>query len=316
MELSIIIRSANERTESICYHILNQAFQNNTITIIHESPFSNAIRKSFEIALANNSEWLLCIDADVLPNIQGLNQLIKIAQNSPENLFEIQGLVLDKFFPIKRPAGNHLYRTKHIYKALKFIPKEGTSLRPEHDTLKAMASLGYIIQQTDSFIGLHDFEQNYKDIYRKCFVQAHKHDWIITEAEKYWNTLKDKDTDFQIALWGARSGKIYSHTVFIDKEIVKEEIEYILEIKKITEKKPFQIESSNITNIIDERISNYLKNKISNEFQEKMFPVHKWNEQTFVNTISRSTSLKQRLLWNLGKHIEKIGYSIKTSAKL
>jgi hypothetical protein len=312
---TIIVRSANERTEQTCYSIIKQAFTDFNIEVIHEKPFSQAIKKSFDIALKNKSEWLLCIDADVLPNIEGIKALLDIAQNSSVDLFEIQGLVVDKFFPIKRPAGNHLYRTKYIHEAQKLIPKEGTSLRPEHDTLKAMAALGYKIQQTDIFVGLHDFEQNYKDIYRKCFVQAHKHNWIITEAEKYWNTLKEQDTDFQIAIWGTMSGKIYSDTVYIDKEMVKEEIDHILEIKKLSEKAPLHTDSINIIKLVDDKLSSHSNNKISSEFQEKMFPKDKWNETLSYNENKRP-SLKQKLLWNFGKQIEKVGYAIKSSAKI
>src|SRR5687767_7506139 len=94
-------------------------------------PFSKAVEEGFTIALKRKKPWLLCIDADVLVSENGVNQLLKVAASAGESVFEVQGLVLDKFFKIYRPAGNHLYRTRYVERARQLIPIEGSSLRPE-----------------------------------------------------------------------------------------------------------------------------------------------------------------------------------------
>ena len=171
----VVVRSSGERTADLCVDRLVGLFSPASIFKVQTSPFSRAIIESLKIGMASNKEWLLCIDADVLVSVVGIKKLLLNIPRADANVFEIQGLVLDKFLPVVRPAGNHLFRREYAEKAIDAIPAEGTSLRPESDMLNRMSDAGFPWIQCDAIVGLHDYEQYRQDIYRKCFLHAQKH---------------------------------------------------------------------------------------------------------------------------------------------
>ena len=106
------------------------------------------------------------------------------------------------------------YRFKPARRTL--IPKEGTDLRPETYALEQMRELGSPWMQIPIVLGLHDYEQYYRDIFRKSFVQAHKHTDLIPLFVKYWRRMAVKDSDYQVALWGLAAGIAQVDNVRID----------------------------------------------------------------------------------------------------
>ncbi len=308
--ITIIIRSAGERTTEFCKFLIEQQIHDDNIFIIKESPFSAAIKKGFEIGIKEAKKWTLCIDADVLVRKGVIDDLIADAESSDNNIFEFQGLILDKFFPIKRPAGNHLYRTSLIEEAIQCIPEEGSSLRPETDMLNAMIEKGYPWKQTDIIFGIHDFKQNYSDIYRKCFLQAHKHSYFFHDAEIYWNSKKEFDFDFQVALWGGRSGKVYNNTIYVDKNFLLEETNDVLSIMGTNEKKKI-IESEFDVSFVEDALSEYNKNtQLFSNLQQRMFPAKLWVTTYQMPPGSNNSLLKKSILF-LGKVLERLGREIK-----
>lgn len=217
--VTIVIRSVGERTKAACYHLLAQQIPMQNIVVVQESPFTAAIARTFEIGLERGLPWTLCIDADVLVRPEAVIELLSIAQQTDENVFEIQGNVLDKFFCMLRPAGNHLYRTNLLAEGLKHIPAEGVSLRPETYLLRQMAAQGYPWIQEDLAVGLHDYEQYYRDVYRKAFLHAAKHGRYIPYLATLWERLAGKDADYQVALWGLYAGLITDESVTVDSRL-------------------------------------------------------------------------------------------------
>jgi hypothetical protein len=311
--VTLIIRSVGERTEQACFNLLKKVFHESHIMIVRETPFSESIRQSFKIAIDRALPWTLCIDADVLVDIEQLSTLIQKAIHTDDNVLQMQGLVLDKFIPVIRPAGNHLYRTALLGKALEFIPEEGTSLRPETDMLNEMSKQGYPWLQCDVLVGIHDFEQYFEDIYRKCFLQAHKHNYLIPLIEPYWIEKSRYDLDFKVAVLALRSGKVYGEKLFIDKNFLKEEAIDVLSMKHIQEKTG-NFELDTISDIIQEyQESDFLKKN-----QEKIFHRKNWNS---LKVFTKSSEVKSQkplrikvirfVLYRLGFLIEQVGIRIK-----
>lgn len=197
-DLTIIVRECGERTAEACFHLLQQLFPGAPIYRVSAVPFSTTLRLALEKGLAEGRPWTLCIDADLLP-LPELPALLREARHAPENLFEIQGLVFDKLMTAPRAAGNHLYRTNLIAKALPLIPS-GPSLRPETAMIEAMAAQGYPTRQSPKIIGLHDFEQSYRDIYAKAFLHGHKHRFLLPLYRPLWKLLSRRDADYRVAL--------------------------------------------------------------------------------------------------------------------
>jgi len=302
--LTVIIRSSGERTFSYCKKLLILQVPEEHIAVVEEAPFSAALKKSLQIGIEKGRKWTLCIDADVLVKTGSISCLMESAENADDNIFEIQGLVLDKFFPILRPAGNHLCRTALMEMAIECIPGEGTSLRPETDMLNEMSANGYPWQQIDLIVGTHDFKQNYSDIYKKCFLQAHKHTWIVSSVEKYWDSKKNEDNDFLVALLGVRSGKIYNKDVFVDRNFFNRETNDVLTLMKIKEKQPISTEeflASSVDEIFNAQNYNAYLNK---KLQSRIFPLRNWNK---VHVIEKKKSLIFKIFKSLKNGLEQTG---------
>lgn len=235
-----IVRSVGERTEKTCYELLCQQIQSDKIVIINESPFSKAIQKTFEIGIDFNLDWTLCIDADVLLCQDAVKQLISVAENAQEDIFVVQAFVLCKFFGGIRPAGNHLYKTKHLKKALSYVA-DPSFIRPETETMNRMVAQGLSYIEKSFPIGLHDYEQFYKDIYRKSLVQAKKHSTLEKSLfVPFWSRMAKIDLDFQVALWGLEDGLNFNDQVRIDADQFTEMSTQRLLENNLVEKEPLE----------------------------------------------------------------------------
>lgn len=215
---TIIIRSVGERTQSLCKNlILDQGVSEEAVFVINQAPFSKALKVGFEIGLDEKKPWTFCVDADLLLRSRSILNMIEHAERQPSNVCELQGFVLDKLYGGARKGGIHLYRTSLLDKMIKCIPSEGKDIRPETYALNAMQAAGYPWLTVPELIGLHDFEQTYEDLYRKCFVHAHKHLCDTTFLIPYWRSKSKQDLDYQIALVGFAEGIRHFGEVRIDK---------------------------------------------------------------------------------------------------
>lgn len=216
--VTVVIRSSGERTERLCRElILAQGQPEDSIFTVRQTPFSLALAQGFEIGIRENRKWTLYVDADVLLRRHAIQLLVERAESLPENVCEVQGLVLDKFFGAPRTAGNHLYRTVLLDQALSKIPEEGVDIRPETYTLNKMAENGYRWVTIEATIGLHGFQQHPRDIFRTCFVHAHKHSSLVPFFLEYWRSEASQDIDFRIALAGLGAGISHTESVRIDR---------------------------------------------------------------------------------------------------
>lgn len=250
--VTVVIRSAHERTETLCRKlILDQHVPEEQVFTIHEVPFSSALKKSFQIGLEENRTWTYCIDADVLLHPRSVKKMTEIAEKERKNVCEVQGFVMDKFFGGPRQAGNHLYRTALLDKIIECIPEEGVDIRPERYTLGKMAKMGYTWKSVPLIVGLHDHEQYYFDIYRKAYVYGIKH---LDRAElliKNWRKNAERDPDYQVALKAFSDSLFSTRKAFIDRsqELYGEKFQ-ALDILEKEELDPQKITLQMVENII------------------------------------------------------------------
>ena len=60
----VVIRASNERTFDLCKALcLAQGVE--SLSIVQEVPFEEALRKCYEIGIASNKKWMVTVDADV-----------------------------------------------------------------------------------------------------------------------------------------------------------------------------------------------------------------------------------------------------------
>lgn len=252
---TVIIRSVDERTEQVCKKlILEQGVSEDDLFIIKEVPFSKSMRKSFETGIKQGKKWTLCIDADVLLKRNSIHQLIEAAESHKENVCEIQGKVLDKFFSGPRDAGNHLFRTSLLQKVIDRIPPEGTDIRPETFTLNRMKEDGYPWIKIPLIVGIHDDEQFNYDIYRKAFVQAVKHLDRADLLVNHWKKNCHEDHDFKVALTAFSDSIKNTGEVFIksDQDLYKK----MFKKSGFKEKSPLKTDEFSL-DVIDKRIDGW-----------------------------------------------------------
>ena len=216
-DVKVVVRSTGERTESLCRNlVLSQGVPPENVATVCERPFSLAMKTAFEIGLAGDLPWTFCVDADVLLRPGSIKKMLELAEQQSNHICEIQGYVLCKYFGGPRTAGNHLYRTSLLDRVIDNIPIEGVDIRPEFHTLEAMKEQGNPWVTVPYLVGLHDFEQYHRDIFRKCFVQAHKHEYLSDLFVQFWREGANSDEDYRVALAGFARGIEHIGPVFID----------------------------------------------------------------------------------------------------
>ena len=316
-DVTAIVRSAGERTEQACRYLLSQQIPEDNIVTIKEVPFSKAVAKTFKVGLERGLPWTLCIDADVLVKQGAVSELLSEAEQLEENSLGLQGLILCKFFGGLRGAGNRLYRTSLLPQALDCIPKEET-IRPETDTIRNMEAKGFSWKLVETAVGLHDYEQYYKDIYRKCFIQAHKHNYLMKKLfEPLWTRYANEDADYQVALWGLRTGQIFDGEVQINTQQFPEQINQLLAMKGWQEKRD-QLSSEELSELdVKQIIDNFTP---SQEYIENFKPSLDRllgkipPKQKSKQTPKKPTGLKV-VPWFIGKGLQKVGRIVESYSK-
>lgn len=209
LNATVVLRCAGEKTKAIALKLLYQECPQENVFPIEVSPFSLAVKKTFEIGLAESRKWTLAIDADVLVKYGAINELLDLAENEDDNLFELEGNIWDKLFGGPRSGGIHLYRTSLLDEALSSLDTNAKVNRPEYTVITAMKDQGYLQSRVEIIVGLHDFFQKREDYFRKGVSISRKFPHFHWFFEPMWERLKDCDKDIEEALagwmWGSKN---------------------------------------------------------------------------------------------------------------
>jgi hypothetical protein len=224
----VIIRSARERTFEVCRELVMKQIPANSVEVVDERPFERALKRTYEIGIQRAAKWTMTLDADVLLRKTAVSTLVAEAEKLPEKYVQIEGRIHDKLTGLYRPAGHRVYRTQHLKRCLREIPPEGTTVRPEYVTLQNMEQLGFPSKRIDLVCGIHDYEQFYRDIYRKAYVYANKHQVWLAEMVTRWKRLTNEDDDFQFALRGVYDGLMALQLPRIDSEAYTDSVAALL----------------------------------------------------------------------------------------
>lgn len=260
--VSVVIRSSDERTTNLCFHIVESQVEKKNIFIIQEKPFFRAVKKTFEIGIDQNLTWTLAVDADILLREKAIQDIIKNVEKLPkkiqEKLYVYQGHVLCKVFGRPRQAGLHLYQTKHLQTALKEVCNNPGSLRPESSTYKAMNKMGFYHYVDNKLYALHDYEQYSIDLFRKGYFIAKKFfkPEYLSYLLPFWKENEAEDDDYKFILEGWACGLLDDSKIEVDIDYFREKS--VQEIKKydFTEKPEINLDSEieliqNISRVFD-----------------------------------------------------------------
>tara|TARA_R110002073_G_scaffold118918_1_gene258663 strand:+ start:569198 stop:570166 length:969 start_codon:yes stop_codon:yes gene_type:complete len=201
-ELTIVIRGAHERTEKLCAHLIGKQLPSQSqLTVIHSSPFSKAVKETFEIGIDSTRPWLIAIDADIIPLDDAFVRIREICGKMAPNAFVATPLFLCQGIGGLATRGLHCYNAQYLQEAYSLIDTLEDNLRPESRIHDAMVARGYTRECYAKVFGLHEFEQSYKHLYLKAMLRCRKdeyRDQIRSNLESRASTNKD----CQVMLWG------------------------------------------------------------------------------------------------------------------
>ncbi len=236
--LSVVIRAAGERTADVCRCLIAGQVPDESITVLNERPFEQALRRCYEIGIESGKPWLLVIDADMLVCGDAVTGLLDHADSVPDNVFQVVGRFLDKFTIAYRRGGVRLVRAALLEKALTHIHEPGKNIRPESYVDGQMSKAGHPTVATQTVVGLHDYEQYYRDVYRKAFIHGRKHANWIGSAVPQWKQVCSQDLDFRVALSGFFDGYLYDGRLELDVDALPTDVSDLLASLGTSEKKP------------------------------------------------------------------------------
>jgi len=205
-ELLIIIRSAGERTDACCKSICEQIVGAENVVVIREAPFERALARMCDVAVKRAAKWTLSVDADVLLDVEATRAALRAAENCDPKTFHAQPPIVCNLFGGIRMAGVRIFRTEHLRRFKSLIPPSGAEMRPETFVVNQMQAEGYNTVVLPEVVGIHDFWQYYRDIYRKAFVHGQKHVNRLPVLLPTWKERSLADPTFRIALQGAFDG--------------------------------------------------------------------------------------------------------------
>lgn len=172
----IVIRSVGEATEQRLFNDLSQIdfIHEKNIAIVREKPFSESVKKTFELGIASNKKVLIVLDADLIIVKDRFIRFLRMVLRSP---FQVgaQGFCHDFFWGGPRRGGVHCYNIETLkiyFEHLNFDPyhpRPETNVKSQLERYKG--SEYCIIPYVCCF---HGYLQAPADIARTLFIQSQK----------------------------------------------------------------------------------------------------------------------------------------------
>jgi hypothetical protein len=202
--ITVAVRCAGERTEAVCRALVESQLGRDCVVVVREVPFHAAVQRCLELGIERHARWLVCVDGDVLARKGAITGLLGAMGKAPANTFMLQARIIDKLWGGPKDGGIRVYRGELLGEAQRSLPCEGApTLRPEATMIAAMRKKGYGYVQLPSISGLHDYEQYYRDLYRKVRGHLQKHGDYVNLLLPYWRREAHSDPDFAVTLEAA-----------------------------------------------------------------------------------------------------------------
>jgi hypothetical protein len=240
MRLHCIIRAAGERTADACCAALIRQTSANDLERIELTPFWRTLREGLTRGMNSGAPWVLSVDADVLPSPEVVPHVMKWIGAADPKVAVVSGMIQDKFTATVRFGGIRLYRAEALSAMLDAMPEMGETVRPESTAIKRLTEQGWKHSLVPELVGLHDYEQYFRDIYRKAFLHMQKHGARMARFLELWMRLADEDADYQAALAGAADALVYRQAVDCDAGHEAFEDQNALARLGLLEKGPFE----------------------------------------------------------------------------
>jgi hypothetical protein len=207
-DVFVAIRAAGERTEGASGELASAQVAAGGVQVIRERPFARALQRSMEEALRAGARWSILLDADILLAGDAMQRMCREMEAAPGPFYMMNFRILDRTFG--GPAyGVHCYTTSLLSRALPVLGKAMDDQRPETRLYREMGRLGHRTVRSASVVALHDYEQYYRDLYRKMFVRAVKYggQWQFMQAT--CRSAYRESPEARVMLWGLMDGMLH-----------------------------------------------------------------------------------------------------------
>ncbi|WKZ61653.1 MAG: hypothetical protein QY309_09180 [Cyclobacteriaceae bacterium] len=205
-EYSVIIRHSGEQTFKALHKQILRYIPEARVATVSSNSFESTLRQSYEQALQLGYPWSLLIDADILLIDRFFSFYAPRAIEANTNALGFAFRVWDRFYQSPKFRGIHFYNTQYIEQALKHIPVEGQTLRPESYVKERLAGEGLSWIKYGNIVGVHDFFQNPRDVFAKMAIRAHRSSGDFEELLSRLSRSSANQIDFIVACEGLRHG--------------------------------------------------------------------------------------------------------------
>jgi hypothetical protein len=140
--------------------------------------------------------------------------------------------------------GVHAYNASLFDRALGFMGIAHDDQRPETRLYKEMGRRGYATLRNPIIVGLHDYEQFYRDLYRKMFVRAKKYEARVPFMRKVLGDQYLQDPEARAMMWGLLDGVVDrlegNRIGVLDTAIYEERARQALALAGVEERDPLR----------------------------------------------------------------------------
>lgn len=197
-------RHAGERTQAVGLALAAEQMSFTAVRSVRAGPFPSTLRAALEVAAEVGADWTVMIDGDVLLLPSAIPRLVRLASDHPPSTASVAACCLDRFTGTVRVVGVRCYRTSVIEQALGLEGWE-SALRPETELLTMLGQVGHETYLSALLVGIHDFEQYYRDLYRTAVVHGVKSRRKAEPFVRKWSG-READPETTIMLSGVEAG--------------------------------------------------------------------------------------------------------------
>lgn len=195
-----MIRTVGERTSGACVEMVKKLGYDPQI--ITEYTHYAAVEKTYEIGLDSRGDWTFSVDADVILEPRMVESVLDDLFSSPEDVRVAHPGVVDKLYRLKRWAGIQVYRTDALdeLRSIFKLKKQQRQLKIEGACISELRRRGRKVAFVKRVVGLHDYYQYYRDLYRKVYLNSIRNQDMNRKARKLWTYWCRFDDDYKVAL--------------------------------------------------------------------------------------------------------------------
>lgn len=192
-----------------------KSHQDSLIVLNDPIPFEDKLRQSFQTALNNSNPYAIIIDADIIVCYTFINKVKKLIKSLPPEDLGFGLKVLDRFYGYPKYRGIHIYNVRLLDQAIQYIPPNGKEMRPESFVKEKMLLNGHRWNNNLSkeTYGIHDYFQNYEDVFCKISIRSHRSRNDINYLQKRFS--KYQNIDYRIA------SKALGYGLTLDKSTIE-----------------------------------------------------------------------------------------------